>query len=142
MIRANNGVIGAVLGLAGMVFPGLALATEVVQFTGEENYQRLCASCHGTTGRGDGPVSAVIVPNVPDLTTIAARNNGYFPRRIVKNLIDGRWSIQVHGTRQMPVWGYEFWISEGAGDFSEIAVSKTLDDLVDYLESIQEQPVT
>ena len=37
----------------------------------------------------------------------------------------------------MPVWGYEFYISEGADAFSEVRVSKILNDLVDNLESIQ-----
>ena len=37
----------------------------------------------------------------------------------------------------MPVWGYEFWIDEGAGEFSDMGVSVILDGLVNYLESIQ-----
>ncbi len=119
--------------------PGL-LATELVEFTGQENYQRLCTACHGLTGKGDGPVAGVLGTPVPDLTTIAERNGGVFPRQIIKNVIDGRWTIDAHGTKRMPVWGYEFWISEGAGDFSEMRVSKTLDDLVNYLVSIQVEP--
>lgn len=119
--------------------PG-AHATEVIDFTGQENFQRLCAACHGLTGKGDGPVAGVLATVVPNLTTIAERNGGVFPRAIIKNVIDGRWTIDAHGTRRMPVWGYEFWISEGAGDFSEIRVSKILDELVNYLVSIQVEP--
>lgn len=114
-----------------------ASATEVVDWTGQENFERLCAACHGVSGRGDGPVAAEIVKKVPDLTLIAQRNDGQFPRQIIKNVIDGRWRIDAHGTQQMPVWGYEFYISEGADAFSEVRVSKILDELVDYLESIQ-----
>jgi mono/diheme cytochrome c family protein len=114
-----------------------ASATEVVDSTGPENFARYCAACHGNGGKGDGPVASVIAKPIPDLTQIAARNNGKFPRQIIKNAIDGRWQIDAHGTQQMPVWGYEFWINEGAGDFSETQVSRILDGLVDHLESIQ-----
>lgn len=114
-----------------------AQATEVADWTGQENYERLCAACHGISGRGDGPVAAEIVKDVPDLTRIAERNGGEFPRQLVKNIIDGRWRIDAHGTQQMPVWGYEFFISEGGDAFSEVRVSRVLDELVAYLESIQ-----
>jgi mono/diheme cytochrome c family protein len=123
-----------------MLAGAAALATEVVDSTGQENFQRLCAACHGLTGKGDGPVAGVLATTVPNLTTIAERNGGVFPRQIIKKLIDGRWTIDAHGTRRMPVWGYEFWIAEGAGDFSEMRVSKILDDLVNYLVSIQVEP--
>ena len=114
-----------------------AAATEVVTYTGEENFQRLCAACHGASGHGNGPVSEVLSVPVPDLTRIRARNGGQFPREALKQQIDGRDRITAHGSQQMPVWGYEFWIDEGAGAFSEERVSATLDELVDYLESIQ-----
>lgn len=114
-----------------------AMATEVIDSTGEENFMRYCAACHGDGGRGDGPVASAIAKPVPDLTRIAARRDGKFPRQIIKNAIDGRWQIDAHGTQQMPVWGFEFWISEGAGDFSEPRVDRILDRLVDYLASIQ-----
>lgn len=112
-------------------------ATEVVTYTGEENYERLCSACHGASGRGDGPVSEVLTMPAPDLTRIAARNDGVFPRDELTRQIDGRDRITAHGSQQMPVWGYEFWIDAGAGAFSERLVAETLDNLVDYLESIQ-----
>lgn len=114
-----------------------APATEVVSYTGEENYQRLCAACHGESGHGDGPVAGVMSVPVPDLTLIRTRNGGEFPREELKQQIDGRDRIDAHGSQQMPVWGYEFWIDEGAGDFSDRRVNEILDELVDYLESIQ-----
>jgi mono/diheme cytochrome c family protein len=118
-----------------------ACATEVVSYTGEENYERLCAACHGATGKGDGPVSEVLTTPVPDLTRITERNGGLFPRDALKRQIDGRDRISAHGSQQMPVWGYEFWIDEGAGAFSERQVAETLDGLVDYLESLQVEPL-
>lgn len=116
---------------------GAAGATEVVTYTGEENYDRLCAACHGATAQGDGPVSEVLTTPVPDLTRITARNGGVFPREELIRQIDGRDRINAHGSQQMPVWGYEFWVDAGAGAFSERRVTETLNDLVDYLETIQ-----
>lgn len=123
--------------IAGSLLNATAGATEVIDSTGAENYVRYCAACHGDSGCGDGPVASAIARPVPDLTRIAARRDGKFPRQIIKNAIDGRWQIDAHGTQQMPVWGFEFWISEGAGDFSEPRVDRILDGLVDYLASIQ-----
>ena len=115
----------------------VSVAADAINSTGEENYQRYCAACHGAGGLGDGPVASAIFKKVPDLTRIAERRNGKFPRQMIANAIDGRWQIDAHGTRMMPVWGYEFWINEGAGEFSDMGVAVILDGLVDYLESIQ-----
>ncbi|MET0660847.1 MAG: cytochrome c, partial [Steroidobacteraceae bacterium] len=76
--------------------------------TGEELYQRFCASCHGTTGRGDGPVSHYFTVEVPDLTLIARRASGTYPYERVVRIIDGRHTLAAHGSRAMPVWGVEF----------------------------------
>jgi cytochrome c5 len=114
-----------------------ASANEVSELEGEQLFERHCAACHGEAGEGDGPVAGVLSVKVPDLTRIAERRDGKFPRQMIKNAIDGRWRIDAHGTQQMPVWGYEFWVTEGAGDFSEVEVSKILDRLIDYLEMIQ-----
>jgi integrase len=39
-----------------------------------------CASCHGRSGKGDGPTaSALKIPPPANLTTIAARNRGQCP---------------------------------------------------------------
>ncbi len=127
--------------LVGHLFIGVmissATAADAINSTGEENFQRYCAACHGAGGRGDGPVASAIFKKVPDLTRIAERRDGKFPRQMIANAIDGRWQIDAHGTRMMPVWGYEFWINEGAGEFSDMGVAVILDGLVDYLESIQ-----
>ena len=112
-------------------------ATEVVESSGAENYVRFCAACHGADGRGDGPVADALINGAPDLTLIAQRRNGEFPRDIVRNTIDGRFRIEAHGTVSMPVWGYEFYVTEGAGNFSDDNVDAILDGIVDHLESIQ-----
>src|SRR5579859_4388914 len=43
---------------------------------GPDLYRGYCASCHGTEGKGDGPVAPALNSKMPDLTTIAQRNGG------------------------------------------------------------------
>ncbi|MGZ4843952.1 MAG: c-type cytochrome, partial [Candidatus Angelobacter sp.] len=40
---------------------------------GPDIYRAHCASCHGTEGKGDGPVAAALTTKMPDLTTITQR---------------------------------------------------------------------
>jgi len=37
-------------------------------------YQRFCLACHGPQGKGDGPMGAVMIPRVPDLTSQKTRD--------------------------------------------------------------------
>lgn len=68
----------------------------------ETFYADNCAACHGATGRGDGPVAEAQAVKPPDLTRIAARNGGTFPRVRVMSQIDG-YSRAGHGA--MPEFG-------------------------------------
>lgn len=106
--------------------------------SGAELFERFCAACHGTGAEGDGPVAAGLVTAVPDLTRIRLRNGGRFPADAVRDAIDGRTPVRTHGTRVMPVWGYEFWVEEGADIGAERAARDLVRRLVLYLESIQD----
>jgi len=54
-------------------------------------------------------------------------------------VIDGRGlRMDAHGTRTMPVWGYEFWIEEGGDVVAQAEMKKVIAKLVDYLRSIQD----
>jgi hypothetical protein len=108
------------------------------QLSGVEMYERLCSSCHGPGGHGDGPVSPLIKVNVPDLTRVALRDGGEFPTEDVRRTIDGRWDRRAHGARDMPVWGWQFYDSANTNDAQERAVvDSMIDRLVVYLRSIQ-----
>ena len=114
-----------------------AQAQAFEQYSGEETFQRFCASCHGETGRGDGPVAAGLKISVPDLTLLAQRRGNEFPESALRKIIDGREIVIVHGTRYMPVWGYEFWLEEGADEAAQANVEIIVDNLIEYLEAIQ-----
>ena len=112
-------------------------AVTLDDYSGEELFNRFCASCHGSEARGDGPVSRSLNVAVPDLTTIAARY-GEFPSMLIRDVIDGRGvDLRAHGTRTMPVWGYEFWIEEGGDVNAQRAVRNAINKLVEYLASVQ-----
>jgi len=116
-----------------MAFDAFTLA----DYSGEELFGRFCASCHGEQAHGDGPVARSLNTVVPDLTLIRARY-GEFPAMLVRDTIDGRGvDIRAHGTRAMPVWGYEFWVEEGGDVGAQKAVRDAITKLVDYLRSVQ-----
>jgi mono/diheme cytochrome c family protein len=117
-------------------------AVTLADYSGEELFGRFCASCHGAEARGDGPVARSLITVVPDLTTIAGRY-GEFPATMIRDVIDGRGiDKQAHGTRTMPVWGYEFWVDEGGDVTAQRAVREAIDKLVEYLRSVQRVDAT
>jgi mono/diheme cytochrome c family protein len=72
---------------------------------GEKEYLRSCASCHGRTGKGDGPVADSLRKRPTDLTKLSENNKGVFPFARTYEVIDGRFNVMVHGPRDMPIWG-------------------------------------
>lgn len=110
---------------------------ELLDYSGGELFQRFCAACHGLEGRGDGPLRARLNVAVPDLTRIAERHDGRFPAGEVAETIDGRSLVVAHGTREMPVWGYEFWVEEGGDITAEGDAREIIGRLVEFLRSIQ-----
>jgi len=139
MRRRNAWATLAATGGVWMLTASAFEATTIADYSGEELFQRFCASCHGESARGDGPVAQGLATVVPDLTAIE-RRYGEFPAARVRESIDGRGIvITAHGPRAMPVWGYEFWVEEGADIVAEDQARETIDRLVDYLRSIQRE---
>ena len=125
----------AVLGV--VMLAGQASAQSFAEYSGRDLYMRFCASCHGVTGAGDGPVGQGLAVMVPDLTRLSRREEGRFNQTRLREVIDGRAVVIAHGTRTMPVWGYEFWVEEGADMEAEAAARTIIDKLIAYLRSIQ-----
>jgi len=134
----------ALLGLAGAAaaeeakLPPLAAA-------GERLYVRHCAVCHGRSASGDGPFRGVLTVPPTDLTGIAARRGGAFPRDEIAAFVDGRFVPPAHGTREMPVWGlrferlYQTPEAPGAKTDAEARASAEMliTGLVDYIRTLQ-----
>ena len=130
---AKKLVVGALV----CVLPGVAAAQVIDEYSGQETFMRYCAACHGESGQGDGPVASGLPITVPDLTRLQARKGDQFPEEVLRKIIDGREVVIVHGTRFMPVWGYEFWLEEGADDAAQERVETIVENLIEYLRSIQ-----
>ena len=106
---------------------------------GRHAYERQCASCHGLGGRGDGPVAPALRVAPPDLTWLAERNGGEFPREHVIAVVTGTIAITAHGTREMPVWSDRFAPDgdEGATAAAALYVRRMVEALADYLATLQ-----
>ena len=68
----------------------------------------------------------------PNLTLLAKNNGGHFPFLRVLEMIDGRNMIEVHGTREMPVWGESL-----TRDYDQF-IARTIElELMLHLNSLQ-----
>ncbi|WP_127562438.1 c-type cytochrome [Nioella ostreopsis] len=128
------------VGLAALALFSLGACSAYAQSIGEQEYVNNCASCHGEGGMGDGPLANLMTVPVPDLTVIAANNDGVFPMLEMIQVIDGRTGIRGHGY-PMPVWGQQFQAdaADVAGPYgSELMVRGRVLELAEYLASIQQ----
>jgi mono/diheme cytochrome c family protein len=114
-----------------------AYSVRPYEYSGVRLYQVFCASCHGLTGHGDGPVVPLLKGGVPDLTRLSQRNGGKFPAEHVRQIIDGRAAQAAHGAREMPVWGFEFYGNVYDDALARRQAEQTIQRLVDYLQTIQ-----
>ncbi|MDW4549812.1 cytochrome c [Defluviimonas sp. D31] len=118
----------------------LACAPEQ-QVSGRALYADYCASCHGAGGKGDGPAAKGLGKKPADLTTIAARNGGTFPKVRVMSVIDG-YTRRGDRSSAMPELGVALqegplvMVDTGEGVLTPTPVN--LVALADYLERLQE----
>lgn len=143
--RRSRGAVAAAILLAGLLAPVAALpaaaqgnqppAEERMTPTGPDVFRTHCATCHGSTARGDGVLASSMRRKPADLTGLASRNGGQYPSEMVYRTIDGRQPVRGHGGPDMPVWGDIFLKSRYGGD--EAAVKELVTQLVKFLESIQ-----
>jgi mono/diheme cytochrome c family protein len=107
---------------------------------GEALFAQHCASCHGASGAGDGPLAAELRVAPANLRTIAKRNGGRFDEDAVLRTIDGRRAVAAHGPRDMPVWGELFeseFAAEGAPRPAVTSVMRA-QLLTDYVRTLQD----
>lgn len=121
--------------LVGLLAAGTALADEI----GKQEFMASCATCHGESAAGDGPLAELMTVPVPSLTGLSAANDGVFPMLSVIHAIDGRQGSRGHGY-PMPVWGDRFSADlENTGDYgAEAVIRGRVLSLAYYLESIQQ----
>jgi mono/diheme cytochrome c family protein len=101
--------------------------------SGSDLFYNNCASCHGTDGKGNGPLGQVLTVRPANLTVISKNTGGKFPAAKIYELIDGRNpAVQGHGGPDMPVWGEVF-----AARGSAASVKNRINALVKYIETLQ-----
>jgi mono/diheme cytochrome c family protein len=103
---------------------------------GGETFKTHCASCHGRTAHGDGPLADQLRFLPADLTTISKRNRGKFPAEKVQQIIDGRTAVKGHGGGDMPIWGDAF--SDSREGYDERKVKAKIAELVQFIASLQQ----
>ena len=99
-------------------------------------YKAYCAVCHGSDATGNGPMAPALKVPPPDLTQIAERNGGVFPKVRVERIIAGEEPLPSgHGTREMPLWGPIFSQVGRDQDLGPVRI----DNLTRYLMGIQRE---
>jgi mono/diheme cytochrome c family protein len=104
--------------------------------SGKQMYGQYCASCHGATGVGDGPVAPVLKTRPADLTTLAKRHDGVFPTQYVEDVLRFGKAPTAHGTSDMPTWGPIFQWLDGK---QKSTVEQRIKNLTKYLATLQQK---
>jgi mono/diheme cytochrome c family protein len=103
----------------------------------KQMYLQYCGSCHGTEGKGNGPVSRDLKIKVPDLTGLKSNNKGIYPLNKVMSSIDGSRSVRAHGDRQMPVWGEVFRTERDKEKYTELTSLLKAKVIAEYVGTLQ-----
>jgi mono/diheme cytochrome c family protein len=136
--RAGSLAFGAVLAAGPVLAGGPRPQDSAVQgVSGAYTYRTFCASCHGTDGKGDGPLAENLRVRPPDLTLLAKRHKGDFPAEKLLRIIDGRSPVKGHGGPDMPVWGDAF-KNEDTG-FDDARVKEKIHSVVEYIRTLQQK---
>ncbi|WP_225028415.1 c-type cytochrome [Xinfangfangia pollutisoli] len=116
----------------------LAGCMEEKQPTGAQDFADYCAACHGPGGKGDGAGAEGLPRHPADLTTLAKRNKGDFPKLRVMAKIWGY--TGKYGDTPMPNFGPLLdspLVPYDAGDGIASPTPLRLVQLAEYVESLQ-----
>ncbi len=114
---------------------GQAKEPAIDGISGAYTFRTHCASCHGTDGRGEGPLADSLRFHPADLTLLAKRHGGSFPTEMVVRIVDGRQPLKGHGAPDMPIWGDAF--KNADTNYDDKRVSEKIHSVVEYLKTLQ-----
>ncbi len=131
-MRANHLLILPLLALP------LGACVEEKTPTGRADFGAFCAGCHGLSGKGDGELALSLAHRPADLTTLARRNGGAFPKLRVMAKIWG-YTGGHDGAAVMPNFGPLLdspLVPYDAGDGIESPTPLRLVQLAEYVEGL------
>ncbi len=104
---------------------------------GKKIYTKECSQCHGGSGEGAGVASLGLGAPPPDLTRLAQRNDGVFPREFVRRFVLGK-VAKEDPDAAMPDYSAVSLphVYPNGGADGEV-LEGDFEDLIDYLESNQ-----
>ena len=111
-----------------------ASAPQTSASSGSEMFANYCASCHGRSGKGDGPAAPALKVTPSDLTTLSKTNGGKFPWDRVSHVLSGETEVAAHGSKDMPVWGP---VLRAVSHGDQGVVQLRIRNLTEYVESLQ-----
>jgi mono/diheme cytochrome c family protein len=134
---------GLLLAVFSLCLAGVAASSTVEETlppnyipSGKLMYQEHCATCHGIDAKGTGPLASLLITRPSDLTLLAKRHGGKFPREYVSSVLEFGPGATAHGSSDMPTWGPIFRYYDKQ---NERAVQQRIKNLCDYLASLQER---
>ena len=136
-MRPSRSLLAWVAAVVLVGSPASAQAPSPGAAAGRVLYLSYCASCHGVSGEGNGPVAGSLREPPTDLTRLAERYGTPLPRQELAAFIDGRRDVAAHGPRDMPVWGRRFVDPSLGGPSSERVAEEAIQRLLDFLATIQ-----
>ncbi|MCL3880750.1 c-type cytochrome [Marivita sp. GX14005] len=135
---------GIRLGIAGAMAATLTACTPEempAPSDGRALFMENCAICHGADGKGDGAMARAMRQPPPDLTLIALRRGGTFPKAEILSTIDGYARSDLSGP-DMPEFGELLkgdLVPVDTGDGIMTPTPRKLVALMEYIQSIQAQ---
>jgi hypothetical protein len=126
------------LGVVAMLLcPALVRAADKDVTEGHKYFVQYCASCHGTDGKGNGPVASALSRQPANLRMLSDKYGLPLPGYRLAQVIDGRDTVRAHGSREMRVWGERLYV---VGDVNrgEMEVGEIIGKIIAYLNTIQD----
>jgi len=136
LVTATVGVLAASITLADQTKKVVIPASPTAANNGQQMYTNYCAPCHGSDGKGHGPVAAAMKTQPTDLTQLMRNNHGKYPDTHVVSVLDFGSEQSAHSSAAMPVWGPIF------GNMNRTHLQEKqlrISNLARYLETIQER---
>lgn len=136
LVTATVGMLAVSITLADQSKKVVIPATPTAANDGHQMFMSYCAPCHGSDGKGHGPVAPAMKTQPTDLSQLTRNNHGKYPDTHVVSVLEFGSELSAHGSAVMPVWGPIF------GNMNRTHLQDKqlrISNLARYLEKIQEK---